>query len=204
MKPAVISVFLLSFLLPIAGALKCYKCNERTSETCDVEEVDCPEGDQCLTRSEQYIMNGTYRSIRKGCARGAGECDERLPFTKGENELFLIINTKCCGEYLCNNESYEIPEVDVEPNGVVCPNCFAFNTTEECESEEEIECQGDRDKCISYAGELEKPDGELIRYSVKGCTNTAGCKVDVSAMVGVREVKEHIFECTDKSGKDEK
>ncbi|XP_069804733.1 protein RoBo-1-like [Dendropsophus ebraccatus] len=115
-----------------------------------------------------------------------------------------MINTKCCDEDLCNNESYEIPEVDVEPNGVVCPNCFALNTVEEFESEEEIKCQGDRDKCISYAADLEKPDGELLSYSTKGCTNAAGCQLDVSAMIGVKELKEHIFECTDNSEKDKK
>ncbi|XP_056399075.1 phospholipase A2 inhibitor gamma subunit A-like [Hyla sarda] len=194
MKPVIISVLLLSFLLSIAAALNCYHCHKRNSDTCEHEEKKCPEGDQCITISEEYKNNGTFRSIFKGCSRDL-PC-EKEPYGKVNNDVYLLISTKCCDKDLCNSEFYEMPEDD-EPNGVICPSCYEENTAEECKGDHEIMCRGKDDKCLTFSGDVKKPDGNMVTYSCKGCISTLACQLELSQMIGVQVLDEKIFTCVD-------
>ncbi|XP_069804601.1 uncharacterized protein [Dendropsophus ebraccatus] len=201
MKPATISVFLLFFLLPIAAALVCYHCHERNSDTCEQEQIDCPEGEQCITISEKYAINGTYHSIFKGCAHGV-KCGGII-YTGMNNNAFFTINNKCCNKDLCNEQFFELEEVDDEPNGVVCPTCLETNNIEDCKGDKEYKCRGNNDICYTFSGDVEKPDGNVITYIVQGCTSSAGCEAHIGKFIGIDVLKIDTFKCPDNPGQEE-
>lgn len=196
MKPIIGRFFLLSALLSTAAAaaLKCYHCHEKNSDKCKQEEKECPEGESCITISEEYKLNGTYHSIYKGCSRNI-PCD-RIPYGKVNNDVYLLYSTNCCDTDLCNDKFFEMPEDD-EPSGIVCESCFVPNSVEDCTSDTKIMCRGKDDKCLTFAGEVEKPDGVVLNYTAKGCMSTLGCQLELSQLVGIDVLNEISFKCTD-------
>ncbi|KAM4015118.1 phospholipase A2 inhibitor and Ly6/PLAUR domain-containing protein-like [Anomaloglossus baeobatrachus] len=193
MKPVIISIFLLCLSLHIAAALKCYHCHQRDSDTCEQKEIECPEGDTCLTICEEYKNNKTYHSLYKGCNSNM-PCGV-TPYGRATDQLHLLVNTKCCNTSLCNDKMYEMPEEE-EPNGVVCPSCYD-NTLKECRVDSMIMCKGKDDKCITIACTVENPDGSRGNYSAKGCMSALGCEMDLSQLIGVKILHQEFSYCTD-------
>ncbi|KAM4015205.1 phospholipase A2 inhibitor gamma subunit A-like [Anomaloglossus baeobatrachus] len=192
MKSVTINFFLVFFSLHIATARKCYHCHERNSDTCKEEVIECPEGDQCMTISEEYKLNGTQHSLFKGCSLNM-PCNV-TPYGRANDHLHLLINTKCCDKDFCNEKFYEMPEDD-EPNGIVCPSCLEFNTVKECVPDKEIMCRAMDDKCITFAATVKQADGLVVTHSTKGCMSELGCELDFSQLIGVRVLNQTIRYC---------
>ncbi|KAM4015065.1 phospholipase A2 inhibitor gamma subunit A-like [Anomaloglossus baeobatrachus] len=195
MKPVIISIFLLCLSLHIAAALKCYQCHERDSDTCEHEEIECPEGDKCLTVCEKATNGKTFHSLYKNCSSNI-PCDVNIDAWANDEHGFAV-STKCCDEEdLCNVQMYEMPEEE-EPSGFMCPSCFEYDTLKECTANEEIRCHRKDDKCVSVADTVEYPDGLIVNNSAKGCMSAMACLMDPTQMIGVKILHQEFSICTD-------
>ncbi|KAM4016017.1 phospholipase A2 inhibitor and Ly6/PLAUR domain-containing protein-like [Anomaloglossus baeobatrachus] len=194
MKALILSIFLLAFSLHIARALNCYHCHERDSDTCKHELKECPDGDRCMTISEDYKLNRSYHSVMKGCAYNM-PCGE-VPYGRVNENLYIMVNTECCDTDGCNDGFYNMPEYD-EPNGVMCPSCLEMDTLEECNKTHLMMCRAKDDKCVTFAGQVRKPDDVKETYSSKGCMSKLGCQFDLSQLIGVNAENATIYKCTD-------
>ncbi|XP_071969003.1 uncharacterized protein [Engystomops pustulosus] len=199
MKPVIISVFLLSFFLSIdASPIRCYKCHAKNSETCAPTIQQCMKGERCGIMSEQYIYNKTFCSVWKGCVANV-PCNE-TPYSFVNKDVSTKVNIQCCDTDLCNIKMYEMPKEE-EMLGPKCPSCFNPNSTEECVPDGETTCRAIDDKCMTFAGTVEKPDGNIETYSAKGCMSSIGCSLILDQIVGCHIMEEKIFRCDDISPK---
>ncbi|XP_071969006.1 uncharacterized protein [Engystomops pustulosus] len=194
MRPVIISIFLTSFSLSIAAALQCYSCRAKNNVTCEPEIVNCTEGDRCVTISERCRYYKTFHSVSKGCAKGI-PCNV-IPHGVVNNNVSLRFNVQCCDTDLCNNKSYEMPDLG-EPRGPLCPSCHKANTIDGCEPTEMVRCQEEGDKCFRFAGTVRHPDGYVTTYSLSGYMTAMECRLNLARLVGMEVLQQSVYECTD-------
>ncbi|XP_077312199.1 uncharacterized protein LOC143933137 [Lithobates pipiens] len=197
MNSAIIRVFLiLLFKLPIILAHKntCYTCDATNSEICKHEEKECPEGSECMTISEEFVSLGqTCRSISKRCTLN-------LPGNKtfyayvGMDVAVKLSYQSCKGER-CNTGFFQMPNISTQAKGIVCPACFAFNSTAGCNATGTTICLGEDDQCIRFRGTMKLPCGGEADFSAQGCSSKAGCEYSHSEMIGLRITKQLENKC---------
>ncbi|XP_040183321.1 phospholipase A2 inhibitor and Ly6/PLAUR domain-containing protein-like [Rana temporaria] len=198
MKSIIFSVFLLSlFLLPLilAEKTKCYVCHGVDSKTCEEKEKECEEGSDCITISEEFGSLGKKSaSIYKRCALNF-PCNTTFHVQSG-NDVYLRLNTDCCSGPLCNSGNYNMPtENQTEPKGRLCPTCYAFNTMQGCNATKSSVCPGEDDECVRFRGTLKPPGGKDVDFSGKGCSSKEACKLDYSALIGMKITKQLEHTC---------
>ncbi|KAG8546308.1 hypothetical protein GDO81_019262 [Engystomops pustulosus] len=193
MKPVINSfLLLLPFFLSIAANRECYMCSGRNSVTCQQEIVNCTKGDKCVIISEEYKYNKTFFSVYKGCSRGL-PCNQRIHGKVNDN-LTLTYKIRCCDTDLCNVQFFEKP-IPKKPTGYMCPSFLAQGIVEKSETKKKVQCPEKTDECFSYSGTIEKPDGELSNYTIRGCMSPAECKLNIFRMVGLRVHLSKYYEC---------
>ncbi|XP_071969011.1 uncharacterized protein [Engystomops pustulosus] len=192
MRPVIISILLLSFVLSVAAFLRCYSCHGRNNVTCVPEIVNCTKGERCITISEKYKYNKTYCSIYKGCSGGV-PCDKKI-YGKVNDNLTLGFNIQCCDTDLCNNKFYQMPKL-AEPKGLWCPSCLDTNIEKKCETKEKIRCQEIGDECFTFSGTFERPDNTPTNYTIRGCMTFSQCKLNIGRLVGIKVSYQKNYEC---------
>ncbi|XP_073458039.1 uncharacterized protein [Aquarana catesbeiana] len=198
MKSIIFSVFLLSlFLLPLilANKKKCYACHGVDSETCKQEEKECEEDSACMTISEAFGSAGKEsHSIYKRCALNL-PCNKTFHVYSGR-DVYLNFNTECCDGPLCNSGNYKMPaDIQTEPKGRLCPNCFAFNTLQGCNATKSSVCIAEDDQCVRFRGTLKPPGQNDVDFSGQGCGSKEACSLDYSALIGVKVTKQLEYTC---------
>ncbi|XP_069802891.1 phospholipase A2 inhibitor and Ly6/PLAUR domain-containing protein-like [Dendropsophus ebraccatus] len=174
-------------LLGSAFPHQCISCVAENSTVCQESEMECI-GSRCMTASQHY-KNGDkeFMSIYKGCD------NETLCGVSGsvteDPDVKIRACAACCSGDFCNNENFQRPEEDSTPNGVKCPSAYCAGTTDECESDKEIDCTGSEKQCYDYRGKVMNPDGNVGDYSSKGCINAPGCEHNFACLIKVKEIE---------------
>lgn len=145
--------------------------------------------------ASMYLHNGdkTFHSIYKGCANET-LCGASGSLTQ-DSSVKIRTHAKCCSGNKCNNDKFNLPEENSEPNGKKCPSAFCQGTTEECKTEKEMECTGSENQCYEYRGTVQTPDGVVDDYSEKGCINAIGCQENFGVLIGVDEKHRVLLTC---------
>ncbi|XP_040183322.1 phospholipase A2 inhibitor and Ly6/PLAUR domain-containing protein-like [Rana temporaria] len=197
MKSVIFSVFLLFlFMLPIILAEKdiCYTCDAVNSETCEHKEEECPEGSECMIISEEFISLGqTCRSISKRCALNL-PCNRTFWGNVGL-DVFVKVSQQCCKGPRCNPGFFQVPDIPTQAKGILCPSCYAFNTTEDCTATGSTICLGKDDQCIRFRGAMKLPCGGEVDFSAQGCSSKSFCDYGYSELIGLQITKKHESKC---------
>ncbi|KAM4015052.1 phospholipase A2 inhibitor 31 kDa subunit-like [Anomaloglossus baeobatrachus] len=192
MKNLVALLCVISALVGSVFSNKCHLCWSHNSTTCNVTETECL-GDRCMTASQYFNADKTvFKSIYKGCA------NDTLCETKGSGmveKLNFRFYAHCCTGDLCNNQTYQLHEEDLTPNGKICPTALCLDTLEECETDKKMNCTGSMDRCLEYRAKLRNPDDTVVEYSVKGCVNSDCCNYNFDSIVGFKVLHRELLKC---------
>ncbi|KAM5132436.1 phospholipase A2 inhibitor gamma subunit B-like [Mantella aurantiaca] len=181
-------LFLFMQLLVPAHCITCYTCQASNSETCKHVEAKCPDGNSCMTVSEEYYTRGkTYHSVLKRCARNL-PCNIQVYGNAGPG-FHIKSYLKCCTGDLCNTDSYELPKNETKENsGILCPYCNKYDTLDGCNATKYTVCWGETDLCAIFRGTIKRPDGVLFNTSAQGCSSANACIYDYSEVASMKIV----------------
>ncbi|XP_075134200.1 phospholipase A2 inhibitor gamma subunit B-like [Leptodactylus fuscus] len=191
MKILLALLCMFSALVCSVFSILCFSCASFNSTTCNTTKVECM-GDTCMSCYQKFqVGNNTMLSMLKGCSTDV--CNNTGMATQDEMNYRFTAN--CCKGPLCNNDTFALPKENLTRNNKECPSCFLNGTTKECVTTKMMNCTGSQDQCFNYKVELKTPDGTMSNYSIKGCSNTYACEVNVRRNIGINETKRIDISC---------
>ncbi|XP_075135333.1 phospholipase A2 inhibitor and Ly6/PLAUR domain-containing protein-like [Leptodactylus fuscus] len=176
--------------------LRCIKCFQKNSDSCDGPSVPCGKNATgCLTLHELYdVDNDTYHSVEKNC-NVQYPCGQTM-YASNFLDACLQAHIECCDANNCNTFNYSMPSDDGKRKGGFCPGCFSKSLTE-CANKRTIQCKEKDDQCYHYIGTVRDPGGNEMNATFRGCLSKAGCALGFGAMRGVEELNTQTFDCTE-------
>ncbi|KAM4651018.1 phospholipase A2 inhibitor gamma subunit B-like isoform 1-T2 [Discoglossus pictus] len=191
----IITLYMLLAVTPTVHSSRCLQCSNLMGETCEEESVPCKGDSKCFVRSELYKFGDIeFKAFIKGCAE-TSTCDYEGDLSSTLRNR-LILNMTCCTGDNCNTDKFELPPVNVNPEGKQCPTCFDHNSSEECKNVEDMICQNKEDKCFTYIGKIRIPDGREFQFSNKGCISDVFCKEDFFPLLSGLQKISSTYYCT--------
>nr|UVZ00878.1 sodefrin precursor-like factor beta 3 [Eurycea tynerensis] len=138
--------------------------------------VECPQGaSKCIHGLENNTANGDvvltafktcYVPVIPGIA-----CTKNDHLLTSSNYI-LRFSTDCTN----NLAPFEVPPWNNTLNGYKCPDCYN-TSSDDCNSEKEIECTGRQTECLHFWGMLQRPGRKIRKSVVKGCVTSESCSL---------------------------
>ncbi|XP_054856102.1 phospholipase A2 inhibitor NAI-like [Eublepharis macularius] len=177
---AVLSTCFLWGLFSQGALLECYTC---VGEECKTPKIqNCTDDQHACYVAISEVTSGSsivpkQRIMIKQCNEVKTCLDKQLSISIGKGGSYRL-NVKCCYTDRCNNMTLSLPEtVESPPNGIHCPCCFAFDSTE-CTEVEKLTCTGNETKCVQGAIKISTDLAEEgVPISFQGCATPSACNV---------------------------
>ncbi|KAL8219603.1 UNVERIFIED_CONTAM: hypothetical protein K2H54_028457 [Gekko kuhli] len=136
--------------------MNCYQCMGDDCAAPEIQECKAHEEACIISVTETTLVNALmpkYNLTWKQCGPAHLCLQNYVSISTLDGGTFRG-NLQCCYTDLCNDMPLSLPEIeDPSPNGVVCPACFAMNSTE-CEEGETINCTGGETKCFEATADI--------------------------------------------------
>ncbi|KAL8219593.1 UNVERIFIED_CONTAM: hypothetical protein K2H54_028227 [Gekko kuhli] len=166
---------LLAMVLPRGSCLTCETCIS-PGEGCNGLAHPCSSNeDTCLTLiGENSLGGGDTTETLKTCIAAADCYAGSISINTGAGVQIRSIS-RCCQDDLCNQWALNLPPLNLNPNGLRCPVCFAFESNY-CEGNETLACTGVDNHCVSVSGTLNIA-GHLSPFAARGCGTATACSL---------------------------
>nr|ABD34624.1 sodefrin precursor-like protein [Plethodon ventralis] len=169
-------IFLVAFTAT-GTSIDCVTCYSTDGTDCSGEVRTCTEGQTfCRTLTSEIKKDGVASNqVYKYCG---GDEQSNSIYREESFTTFVQVEIQNCETDKCNEEPAQLTPRANTPNGVKCMHCFE-NYSEDCNSEETIECTGDMNKCLFMSGnicnngELGVDDTAFNVCALRHCTNIA-------------------------------
>ncbi|XP_054855856.1 uncharacterized protein LOC129343589 [Eublepharis macularius] len=162
---------------------QCYHCEGEEDcqnpkiQNCTAEQDVCSSA-LTINSQENSDSLGFPIAVKK-CSKSQ-ECMNNYYSISTSDGNNLRSNVMCCHTDLCNHEQLNLPDRGGNPNGVICPACFAVD--EECNAVK-ISCTGEETQCLKGTANIAIDLlGEELPVYFQGCTTPSACHVPLSKL----------------------
>nr|ABD34623.1 sodefrin precursor-like protein [Plethodon ventralis] len=169
-------IFLIAFTAT-GKSIDCVSCSTTNGTDCSGDVTTCADDlTFCQTARTELKKDGVASNqVYKYCG---GDEQSNSIYREESFTTFVQVEIQNCETDKCNEEPAQLTPRANTPNGVKCMHCFE-NYSEDCNSEETIECTGDMNKCLFMSGnicnngELGVDDTAFNVCALRHCTNIA-------------------------------
>lgn len=180
-------------------ATMCVICKEigEGKDNCVGEQKKCAIDETCAIQIEYSILNDTITTVNKRCLPNAQtpSCKQLITLnTTGEFQL--LVYTECCYTDGCNSGPIQMPPVDQNKNGRVCPICF-IQGKDKCTEFGTRCCLGNQLQCLNFSGYAARSGQSFDLYAFQGCITTGSCLFNFTTLPGSQVAETSTFTCTD-------
>nr|ABD34628.1 sodefrin precursor-like protein [Plethodon welleri] len=163
-------IFLVAFTAT-GKSIDCVTCYSTDGTDCSGEVRTCTEGQTfCRTLTSEIKKDGV--ASNQVCKYCGGDEQSNSIYREESFTTFVQVEIQNCETDKCNEEPAQLTPRANTPNGVKCMHCFE-NYSEDCNSEETIECTGDMNKCLFMSGNICNNGTAFYACALRHCTNIA-------------------------------
>ncbi|XP_015275482.1 PREDICTED: phospholipase A2 inhibitor and Ly6/PLAUR domain-containing protein-like [Gekko japonicus] len=157
----------------------------------------------CVTTAEDIILDPAHGIRSLGESRTCGDnvelCNKTISITLNEHTYWRSNTTCCHNRDNCNSHSIKAPPADTTQSKLVCPSCFAVNSSACVLSS--VRCAGLETKCINVSGTVEKGNTHST-FAGQGCATSTADSIENGTTLVFGDAAYHFTRITMTDAKD--